>query len=196
MNYSPSDRMWQNILYANFILESVVSESAILTATIESLAIKGPLPVGEVGKILTEMSGMQQLSLHLKEKFGGLKKFLEKFPEIFVFSNDHPFNPHVLLRSCLGLEYQKMIYRGVIPMQIMVLFKKVSILCILPSISTLTFADDRHLAERRPKLWLAWLQALPQAWLEWAAWVDCPTWLPSPPCPCPLAQILLQLLLG
>lgn len=123
-HYTSSDRIWQNILFVNFILFSIISESAILTATIESLAFKGPLPVGEVGKILTDISSMPQLSLHLKEKFGGLKKFLEKFPEVFIFSNDHPFNPHVLLRKCLGPEYQKMIYRGVIPMQIMTLFKK------------------------------------------------------------------------
>lgn len=103
-----------------------MTESAILTASIENLSIKGPLPVGEVGKALTEISGMSQLSLHLKEKFGGLKKFLEKFPEIFVFSNDHPFNPHVLLRSELSPEHQKIIYRGVIPMQIMTTYKKVN----------------------------------------------------------------------
>lgn len=119
------EKIWQNILYSNFVLESVVTESAILTASVENLNSKGPLPVGEVGKMLTELSSMPQLSLHLKEKFGGLKKYLERFPEIFIFSNDHPFNPHVLLKSQLSTEYQKMIYRGVIPMQIMLTIKKV-----------------------------------------------------------------------
>lgn len=119
------EKIWQNILYSNFVLESVVTESAILTASVENLNSKGPLPVGEVGKMLTELSSMPQLSLHLKEKFGGLKKYLERFPEIFIFSNDHPFNPHVLLKSQLSPEYQKMIYRGVIPMQIMLTIKKV-----------------------------------------------------------------------
>lgn len=106
-------------------MEAVVTESAILTATVENLSIRGPLPVGEVGKMLTEICGLQQLSLHLKEKFGGLKKFLERFPEIFVFSNDHPFNPHLLMRSRLTNEHQQMVYRGVIPMQIMTAYKKV-----------------------------------------------------------------------
>ncbi len=123
------ERIWQNILHCNFVLESVITESAILTASMENLSLKGPLPVGEVGKMLTEVSCMPQLSLHLKEKFGGLKKFLEKFPEIFVYSNDHPFNPHVLLRNSLIPEHQKMIYRGVIPMQIMTQYKKVSTKC-------------------------------------------------------------------
>ena len=34
-----------------------------------------------------------------KVKFGGLKKFLEKFPEYFVIGVNHPFNPHVYLRE-------------------------------------------------------------------------------------------------
>ncbi len=120
------EKIWQNVLHCNFVLESVITESAILTASMENLSVKGPSPVGEVGKMLTEVSCMPQLSLHLKEKFGGLKKFLERFPEIFVYSNDHPFNPHVLLRSMLLPEHQKMIYRGVIPMQVMTQYKKVS----------------------------------------------------------------------
>lgn len=119
------ERIWQNILYCNFVMEAIVTESAILTATIENLSIRGPLPVGEVGKMLTEICGLPQLSLHLKEKFGGLKKFLERFPDIFVFSNDHPFNPHLLMRAKLNKDHQKMIYRGVIPMQIMTGYKKV-----------------------------------------------------------------------
>lgn len=124
------EKIWQNILHCNFVLESVITESAILTASMENLSVKGPSPVGEVGKMLTEVSCMPQLSLHLKEKFGGLKKFLERFPEIFVYSNDHPFNPHVLLRSMLAAEHQKMIYRGVIPMQVMTQYKKVCIISL------------------------------------------------------------------
>lgn len=122
------ERIWQNILYCNFVMEAVVTESAILTASIENLSIRGPLPVGEVGKMLTEICGLPQLSLNLKEKFGGLKKFLEKFPEVFVFSNDHPFNPHLLLRSKLTPEHQGVIYRGVVPMQVMTAYKKVRFL--------------------------------------------------------------------
>jgi hypothetical protein len=87
----------------------------------EILAEKGPLPVGEVGKMLQEATSMSALSAQLKEKFGGLKKFLEGNPDDFilryalghrflrypfkrlndiliVFSNDHPFNPHVYLK--------------------------------------------------------------------------------------------------
>ena len=35
---------------------------------------------------------------------GGLKKFLERYPEDFVMSNDHPFNPHVYLRNPIAVE--------------------------------------------------------------------------------------------
>lgn len=36
-----------------------------------------------------------------QDKFGGLKKFLEKYSEDFFVSSDHPFNPHVYLRSTI-----------------------------------------------------------------------------------------------
>lgn len=38
-----------------------------------------------------------------QEEFGGLKKFLENYPDTFLISNDHPFNPHVYLRTYVSL---------------------------------------------------------------------------------------------
>jgi hypothetical protein len=66
------------------------------------------------------------LSQKLKEKFGGLKKFLENFPASFVVSNDHPFNPNVLLRTTLAAEHLEMIDQGIFPSQLLVRPKKVS----------------------------------------------------------------------
>ena len=48
----------------------------------------------------------------MKESFGGLKKFLEKYPEIFLISQDHPFNPHVYLKESFTIEEQKLISVG------------------------------------------------------------------------------------
>ncbi len=73
---------------------------------------KGPLPVGEVGKMLQEATGNLQLSQMLKEKHNGLKKFLEKYSDKFIMSNDHPFNPHVYLRRCFSPDEQRLIENG------------------------------------------------------------------------------------
>jgi hypothetical protein len=64
-----------------------VCESALRLITIEVLYDKGPLPVGEVGKMLQDLSVSSSnttISSILKERFGGLKKFLEKYPEDFT----------------------------------------------------------------------------------------------------------------
>ena len=96
-------------------MESVLSDSALLTLSAEILAIRGPLPVGEIGKVLAETTSIVNLSQKLKEKFGGLKKFLERYQNKFVISNDHPFNPNVLLRSSISAEHLDLIDRGIFP---------------------------------------------------------------------------------
>eukprot|EP01034_Spumella_vulgaris_P029070 gene29070-36057_t len=113
------DKIWKNIFYCNFIIESVLSESALLTVSVEALTEQGPLPAGEVGKLLTALSGIPNLSLKLKEKFGGLKKFLERFPDVFVFSTEHPFNPHVVLRHSMSKEQMDQMNRGIFPVELL-----------------------------------------------------------------------------
>ena len=113
-----SEKLWQSVHYCNFIAESVISESALLTFCMDILTSKGPLPAGELGKLLSEASSIVNLSHKLREKFGGLKKFLERYPEIFVFSNDHPFNPHVLLRASISPENLELIDRGIFPVHL------------------------------------------------------------------------------
>ena len=108
------------------MLESFVSESALLLLSTEILAIRGPLPVGEIGKLLADITTINNLSQKLKEKFGGLKKFLERFPKKFVISNDHPFNPNVLLRNTLSVEHLELVDRGIFPHQLLLKMKKVS----------------------------------------------------------------------
>jgi hypothetical protein len=95
------ERLMQHILYCNFVLESVLSDAALLMLCTEILKEKKIQPVGEVGKMLAEITSTPNMSQGLKEKFGGLKKFLEHYAGIFIFSADHPFNPCVTLRSIL-----------------------------------------------------------------------------------------------
>jgi hypothetical protein len=120
------DILNKNIQYSDMMLEKVVTDSALLTLCIEILTHRGPLPVGEIGKILAELTGIPNLSTKLKDKFGGLKRFLERFPDVVVFSNDHPFNPHALLRSALAPELLDLIDRGIFPVQLINKTKKVS----------------------------------------------------------------------
>eukprot|EP00981_Chlorochromonas_danica_P000533 scaffold108_cov167-Ochromonas_danica.AAC.5 len=117
-------KIHQNINYYDLILEAVVSEHALQSLTMEILATKGSLPVGEIGKVLADITSIPNLSQKLKEKFGGLKKFVELFPMSFVISNDHPFNPNVLLRSSLSTEYLEMIDKGIFPPQLLIRPKK------------------------------------------------------------------------
>ena len=126
MNVAPK-KLWKNILYSNFILENMVTEFALLSVSIEILNTKGPLPVGEIGKVLAELTSISTLSVKLKEKFGGLKKFLEHFSDTFIISNDHPFNPHVMLKDSLTLDQLELIDRGIFPHQLLVKAKKVMI---------------------------------------------------------------------
>jgi hypothetical protein len=92
-------QVWDSIKYCSFLLEAEVSDSALFSLSKEILNDKGPLPVGEIGKLLQEFTANAGLSQTLKDQFGGLKRFLEKFPDDFVISTDHPFNPHVYLKA-------------------------------------------------------------------------------------------------
>jgi hypothetical protein len=113
------------INYSNLMIEAAISNPGLMMLTMEILAAKGPLPVGEIGKILAEYTSIPNLSLKLKEKYGGLKKFLELFPDAFVVSNDHPFNPNVLLRCSLAAEHLEMLEKGLFPHQLIARAKKV-----------------------------------------------------------------------
>eukprot|EP01031_Cornospumella_fuschlensis_P037993 gene37993-46157_t len=113
--------------YMDLITEAIVTERALETLAMEILATKGPLPVGEIGKVLADITSIPNLSQKLKEKFGGLKKFIEQFPTSFVISNDHPFNPNVLLRATLAPDQLEMIDNGMFPPQLLAKAKKAAI---------------------------------------------------------------------
>lgn len=112
------DFLSEKIKHCNFLLEAQVTEPVLQQMSKDILQERGPLPVGEIGKMLQEITSISTLSAYLKEKYGGLKKFLELFEEDFVISVDHPFNPHVFLRHMLLPDDIAAISGGSIPLHL------------------------------------------------------------------------------
>eukprot|EP01040_Poterioochromonas_malhamensis_P009945 gene9945-10806_t len=125
LRYSmPKDRLLYYPHYCNLINKIIVTEPALLVAAVESLEMKGALPVGEVGKAMAQHSNIVVVSKYIKDKYTGLKKFLERFPLIFVLSNDHSYNPHVYLRSKLTQEHLTLVSEeNVLPIEIMINYR-------------------------------------------------------------------------
>ena len=103
----------EQVEYALLLLRSEVTVPALLTLTQQILKDHWCLPVGEIGKLLQEATSNSGLSSTLKERFGGLKRFIEGYPDIFLVSTDHRFNPLVYLCSCLTEEQSCQIQAGV-----------------------------------------------------------------------------------
>jgi hypothetical protein len=111
----------------DLVLTGCVSESAVLALSKEILFERGTLPVGEIGKVLQELTCASSFLGKLKEKFGGLKKFLERFPDEFMICTDHPFNPHVFVKKALNAEELEMVAKGIVPPHLTAKYKKVSV---------------------------------------------------------------------
>jgi hypothetical protein len=99
------DRLSAAIAYCNMVnCAYLVNDAALLFGTMEGLEVRGSLPVGEVGKAVTFHTGdANVISKYIREKYQGLKKFLECYPSIFVFGSDHEYNPHVFLFDKLSV---------------------------------------------------------------------------------------------
>ena len=112
-----AEKMWQGVQYCQFIIKAVLSESAVLTFCIDVLSMVGLLTADDLGKRLNEASKVPQLMVALQEKVGGLKQFLKRFPDVFVFSFEHPYNPHIVLRVALSAELQEEVENGILPVK-------------------------------------------------------------------------------
>jgi hypothetical protein len=66
----------------------------------------GPLPVGELGKLLHDSSQSGRVMSMIRAKFGGLKKFLQEIGDEakLTVGTDHPYNPHVWAESAPPME--------------------------------------------------------------------------------------------
>lgn len=88
-----------SLKYGELILASIVTPEALAKLIVSIIETKGPLPVGEIGKILQEMTGNESLSNVLRAQYRGLKKVVEGFHEVFQVGTEHPFNPLVHLHE-------------------------------------------------------------------------------------------------
>ncbi|GJD06315.1 hypothetical protein Gasu2_07400 [Galdieria sulphuraria] len=91
-----------NLEYVRFIVNSEVTELGLLAFLTQILAENGCLLIGEIGQHLRSTFGKQDWSNILKERFGGLKRFLLKHSELFYVDTDHPLNPHIYLRASIN----------------------------------------------------------------------------------------------
>ena len=76
-----------------------VSEAELVSTIQRLLQQCGSVPVGKLGSLLHNVMNNHALPSMLKEKFGGLKRFLERHLDLFTIGVDHPFNPHVHLTA-------------------------------------------------------------------------------------------------
>jgi hypothetical protein len=122
-----------SIAYCHMINKGIICDSSLLFAVIQAIEMKGALPVGEVGKVMSIHGDAAALSKFIKDRFGGLKKYLERFPLLFVFGDDHEYNPHVFLTSLLSEESKAKIDRhtNTLSMEYMVRHRQVSTLLCL-----------------------------------------------------------------
>ena len=65
-------------------MHGYVSDNALWTLCVDVLQDRGYIPVGEIGKLLQELTGSVSMSGILKDKYGGLKKFLELYVGDFL----------------------------------------------------------------------------------------------------------------
>jgi hypothetical protein len=84
----------EQIDFCNLVLHRHLTTNGLLCLIKDIITERGPLPIGEIGKTLN----MTNL---IKDKFGGLKKFLETYQNIFIISSNHAYNPHVFVRCNL-----------------------------------------------------------------------------------------------
>mmetsp|Transcript_3460 Transcript_3460/g.5358 ORF Transcript_3460/g.5358 Transcript_3460/m.5358 type:complete len:677 (+) Transcript_3460:152-2182(+) len=65
----------------------------------------GGMAIAKLGTLMHKEANNHALPSILKERYGGLKKFLQGQQDKCVMGNDHPYNPHVTLRRNTNSNY-------------------------------------------------------------------------------------------
>uniref|UniRef100_A0A6A7G9I3 PAP/OAS1 substrate-binding-related domain-containing protein n=1 Tax=Hirondellea gigas TaxID=1518452 RepID=A0A6A7G9I3_9CRUS len=76
-----------------------ISENDLVKMICEILLKHESVPIGQMGSLLHSHTNKHSLPTMLKDRYGGLKKFIQNHNDIFQMSNDHPFNPTLSLVS-------------------------------------------------------------------------------------------------
>jgi hypothetical protein len=89
----------RRVTYARQFDEPQLNEQHLIELVVQLLSQHGVVPVGKLGSLLHQATSNHSLPATLKERFGGLKKLLMGYDDIFLIGDDHPFNPSVSLRN-------------------------------------------------------------------------------------------------
>lgn len=82
----------------------LMTQDKLVWLAVKILLEQGSVPVGKMGSLLHRAAHDHTLPTMLKERYGGLKKFLQSHTVFFILNNDHPYNPHVTLSQQLATQ--------------------------------------------------------------------------------------------
>jgi RNA exonuclease 4 len=91
------DKIVANLTHAKEFNSPDLSEGELVQLIEDILIERGSVPVGRLGSLLHDATNNHSLPAMLKEQFGGLKRLLERHPEVFLVGKTHPYNPEVRL---------------------------------------------------------------------------------------------------
>ena len=92
------DKIIANLDHARQFETPDLTEDQLVHLIIDLLKERVSVPVGRMGSLLHDATNNHSLPAMLKEHFGGLKRLLERHPDIFLVHKDHPYNPSCSLK--------------------------------------------------------------------------------------------------
>jgi hypothetical protein len=90
----------------SYLKLSSLSEDELIALTCKILIEHGSVPVGKLGSLLHKAANDHTLPALLKERYGGLKKFLQSQGKWFLLADNHVYNPDVTLNPAIHSELQ------------------------------------------------------------------------------------------
>ncbi|KAA0168010.1 hypothetical protein FNF31_00509 [Cafeteria roenbergensis] len=85
------------------VMTGRLTVGGIISILYRELRWTGHLSIAQLGKALRTASGWSHLPDKVKDRLGGLKRFITRFPAAFHVGFNHPFNPQVCLRDSVGV---------------------------------------------------------------------------------------------
>jgi len=85
------------------VMTGRLTVGGVLAILYRELRWTGHLSIAQLGKALLTASGWAHIPDKVKDRLGGLKRFITRFPAAFHVGSNHPFNPQVCLRDSVGV---------------------------------------------------------------------------------------------